>query len=177
MWVNLDLVCLCVSVYFSSSLQLLLSKLEKNKAMKAEDKAKCMTTLSMLIKSISKLQEEIKGMSSSNSQHRTAKSKAQVFTVHSCVRIKHVFYFLILCSGSYDHHTCPPVSTMSSDLYLMTWWEFTIQAQKELLDAELDLYKKSQSGEDTAMLQLQYTQLQIEVMFSYPYSTLQMMLS
>ncbi|CAF99779.1 unnamed protein product, partial [Tetraodon nigroviridis] len=92
--------------------KLLLSKLEKNKAMKAEDKAKCMKTLSMLIKSISNLQEEIKGMSSSNSQHRTAKSKAQ--------------------------------------------------AQKELLDAELDLYKKSQSGEDTAMLKLQYTQLQIE---------------
>lgn len=69
--------CVCVC---SSCLQLLLSKLEKNKAMKAEDKAKCMKTLSMLIKSISKLQEEIKGMSSTNSQHRTAKSKAQVFT-------------------------------------------------------------------------------------------------
>lgn len=62
-----------------SSLQLLLSKLEKNKAMKAEDKAKCMKTLSMLLKSISNLQEEIKGMSSS--QHRAAKSKAQVFTI------------------------------------------------------------------------------------------------
>lgn len=67
-------------IFFVSSSQLLLSKLEKNKAMKAEDKAKCMKTLSMLIKSISKLQEEIKGMSSSNSQQRTAKSKAQVFT-------------------------------------------------------------------------------------------------
>lgn len=64
----------------SLSLQLLLSKLEKNKGMKAEDKGKCMETLSMLIKSISKLQDEIKGMSSSNSQQRTAKSKAQVFT-------------------------------------------------------------------------------------------------
>lgn len=42
-----------------------------------------------------------------------------------------------------------------------------IQAQKELLDAELDLYKKSQAGEDTAMLKLQYTQLQIEVVASY----------
>lgn len=49
----------------------------------------------------------------------------------------------------------------------MSWWLFNIQAQKELLDAELDLYKKSQSGEDTAMLKLQYTQLQIEVLFSY----------
>lgn len=66
--------------FCSSSLQLLLSKLEKNKAMKAEDKAKCMKTLSMLIKSISKLQEEIKGMSSTNSQQRAPKSKTQVFT-------------------------------------------------------------------------------------------------
>ncbi len=38
-----------------------------------------------------------------------------------------------------------------------------VQAQKELLDAELDLYKKSQAGEDTAMLKIKYTQLQIEV--------------
>lgn len=54
----------------------------------------------------------------------------------------------------------------------MSWWWFNIQAQKELLDAELDLYKKSQSGEDTAMLKLHYTQLQIEVMFSDTYNTL-----
>lgn len=40
---------------------------------------------------------------------------------------------------------------------------FPPQAQKELLDAELDLYKKSQAGEDTAMLKMKYTQLQIEV--------------
>lgn len=41
---------------------------------------------------------------------------------------------------------------------------FSVQAQKELLDAELDLYKKTQAGEDTAMLKIKYTQLQIEVM-------------
>lgn len=41
---------------------------------------------------------------------------------------------------------------------------FPVQAQKELLDAELDLYKKTQAGEDTAMLKIKYTQLQIEVM-------------
>lgn len=92
--------------------KLLISKLEKNKAMKAEDKAKIMETLGMLTKSITKLQEEIKGISSSNNPLRTAKSKAQ--------------------------------------------------AQKELLDAELDLYKKTQAGEDTAMLKIKYTQLQIE---------------
>lgn len=39
----------------------------------------------------------------------------------------------------------------------------SLQAQKELLDAELDLYKKTQAGEDTAMLRIKYTQLQIEV--------------
>ncbi|XP_023259443.1 RNA-binding protein 26-like, partial [Seriola lalandi dorsalis] len=37
-----------------------------------------------------------------------------------------------------------------------------VQAQKELLDAELDLYKKTQAGEDTALLKIKYTQLQIE---------------
>uniref|UniRef100_A0A8C4EZS7 RNA binding motif protein 26 n=1 Tax=Dicentrarchus labrax TaxID=13489 RepID=A0A8C4EZS7_DICLA len=92
--------------------KLLISKLEKNKAMKAEDKAKIMETLGMLTKSITKLQEEIKGISGSNNPLRAAKSKAQ--------------------------------------------------AQKELLDAELDLYKKAQAGEDTAMLKIKYTQLQIE---------------
>lgn len=58
--------------------QLLISKLEKNKTMKAEDKAKIMETLGMLTKSITKLQEEIKGVSSATSLLRTAKSKAQV---------------------------------------------------------------------------------------------------
>nr|XP_040058663.1 RNA-binding protein 26 isoform X2 [Gasterosteus aculeatus aculeatus] len=92
--------------------KLLISKLEKNKTMKAEDKAKIMETLGTLTKSITKLQEEIKGVSGSNNQPRTAKSKAQ--------------------------------------------------AQKELLDAELDLYTKTQAGEDTASLRVKYTQLQIE---------------
>lgn len=38
-----------------------------------------------------------------------------------------------------------------------------LQAQKELLDTELDLYKKMQAGEDTAELKIKYTQLQLEV--------------
>ncbi|XP_054626022.1 RNA-binding protein 26 isoform X2 [Dunckerocampus dactyliophorus] len=92
--------------------KLLIAKLEKNKAMKAEDKAKIMETLGTLTKSITKLQEEIKSISSSSNLLHAAKSKAQ--------------------------------------------------AQKELLDAELDLYKKTQAGEDTALLKLKYTQLQIE---------------
>uniref|UniRef100_A0AAX7T5Y1 RNA binding motif protein 26 n=1 Tax=Astatotilapia calliptera TaxID=8154 RepID=A0AAX7T5Y1_ASTCA len=92
--------------------KLLISKLEKNKSMKAEDKAKIMETLDMLTKSITKLQEEIKLISSNSNPLRIAKSKAQ--------------------------------------------------AQKELLDAQLDLYKKTQAGEDTALLKIKYTQLQIE---------------
>lgn len=59
-------------------LQLLISKLEKNKTMKAEDKAKIMETLGTLTKSITKLQEEIKGISSSSNPLQVAKSKAQV---------------------------------------------------------------------------------------------------
>ncbi|XP_061618641.1 RNA-binding protein 26 isoform X3 [Phyllopteryx taeniolatus] len=93
--------------------KLLISKLEKNKTMKAEDKAKIMETLGTLTKSITKLQDEIKVISnSSNNLLHTVKSKAQ--------------------------------------------------AQRELLDTELDLYKKTQAGEDTALLKIKYTQLQIE---------------
>lgn len=50
--------------------------------MKAEDKAKIMETLGTLTKSITKLQEEIKGISSSNNPLRNAKSKAQVGICH-----------------------------------------------------------------------------------------------
>lgn len=51
--------------------------------MKAEDKAKIMETLSTLTKSITKLQEEIKGLSSCSNPLRTAKSKAQVGLISS----------------------------------------------------------------------------------------------
>ncbi|XP_042613434.1 RNA-binding protein 26-like isoform X2 [Cyprinus carpio] len=92
--------------------KLLISKLEKNKSMKAEDKAQIMLTLTTLTNSITKLQEEMKGLSSANALRTTLKSKAQ--------------------------------------------------AQKELLDTELDLYKKMQAGEDTAELKIKYTRLQLE---------------
>ncbi|XP_035249321.1 RNA-binding protein 26 isoform X1 [Anguilla anguilla] len=91
--------------------KLLISKLEKNKSIKPEDKAKVMETLTMLTKNIIKLQAEIKAVSSGNAQ-KVVKSKAQ--------------------------------------------------AQKELLDTELDLYKKMQAGEDIAQLRIKYTQLQLE---------------
>uniref|UniRef100_A0A673H0V9 RNA-binding protein 26-like n=1 Tax=Sinocyclocheilus rhinocerous TaxID=307959 RepID=A0A673H0V9_9TELE len=93
-------------------LQLLISKLEKNKSMKTEDKAQIMLTLTTLTNSITRLQEQMKGLSSANALRTTLKSKAQ--------------------------------------------------AQKELLDTELDLYKKMQAGEDTAELKIKYTQLQLE---------------
>uniref|UniRef100_A0A671NXV0 RNA-binding protein 26-like n=1 Tax=Sinocyclocheilus anshuiensis TaxID=1608454 RepID=A0A671NXV0_9TELE len=92
--------------------KLLISKLEKNRSMKAEDKALIMQTLTTFTNSITKLQEEMKGLSSANALKTTLKSKAQ--------------------------------------------------AQKELLDTELDLYKKIQAGEDTAELKIKYTQLQLE---------------
>uniref|UniRef100_A0A8C2BAW3 RNA-binding protein 26 n=1 Tax=Cyprinus carpio TaxID=7962 RepID=A0A8C2BAW3_CYPCA len=92
--------------------KLLISKLEKNRSMKAEDKALIMQTLTTFTNSITKLQEEMKGLSGANALRTTLKSKAQ--------------------------------------------------AQKELLDTELDLYKKMQAGEDTAELKIKYTQLQLE---------------
>lgn len=57
--------------------------------MKAEDKAKIMETLGTLTKSITKLQEEIKGISSSSNPLQGTKSKAQVGLKpgrsHTCV--------------------------------------------------------------------------------------------
>ncbi|XP_041115635.1 RNA-binding protein 26-like [Polyodon spathula] len=91
--------------------KILISKLEKNKAMKAEDKAEIMKTLKTLTNSITKLKDELKAISS-GIPHKTMKTKAQM--------------------------------------------------QKELLDSELDLYKKMQAGEDVAQLRKKYTELQLE---------------
>lgn len=38
--------------------------------------------------------------------------------------------------------------------------------QKELLDTELDLYKKMQAGEEVTELRRKYTELQLEVRFT-----------
>uniref|UniRef100_A0A4W5M8W3 RNA binding motif protein 26 n=1 Tax=Hucho hucho TaxID=62062 RepID=A0A4W5M8W3_9TELE len=59
--------------------KLLICKLEKSKTMKAEDKAVIMTTLGTLTKSITELQQEIKGISNSSGLRGAPKSKAQVF--------------------------------------------------------------------------------------------------
>ncbi|KAM4795167.1 RNA-binding protein 26 isoform 2-T2 [Rhinophrynus dorsalis] len=92
--------------------KMLISKLEKNKTMKSEDKAEILKTLETLTNSITKLRDELKAVSSGGNAVKTNKSKAQM--------------------------------------------------QKELLDTELDLYKKIQAGEDVTELRRKYTELQLE---------------
>ncbi|XP_028655410.1 LOW QUALITY PROTEIN: RNA-binding protein 26 [Erpetoichthys calabaricus] len=91
--------------------KILISKLEKNKSMKSEDKADIMKTLAALTESITKLKDELKAVSSGIPQ-KAIKTKTQM--------------------------------------------------QKELLDTELDLYKKMQAGEDVTLLRKKYTELQLE---------------
>ncbi|CAH2223749.1 RNA-binding 26 isoform X1 [Pelobates cultripes] len=92
--------------------KILISKIEKNKNMKSEDKAEILKTLETLTNSITKLRDELKAVSSTGNVMRSNKSRAQT--------------------------------------------------QKELLDTELDLYKKIQAGEDVAELRRKYTELQLE---------------
>ncbi|KAM5181148.1 RNA-binding protein 26 [Mantella aurantiaca] len=92
--------------------KMLISKIEKNKTMKAEDKAEILKTLETLTNSITKLRDELKAVSSAGTALKSNKSKAQM--------------------------------------------------QKELLDTELDLYKKLQAGEDVSGLRRKYTELQLE---------------
>uniref|UniRef100_A0A8C6YSA5 RNA-binding protein 26 n=1 Tax=Nothoprocta perdicaria TaxID=30464 RepID=A0A8C6YSA5_NOTPE len=94
--------------------KMLISKLEKNKAMKSEDKAEIMKTLEILTNSITKLKDELKGVSSGG--------------------------------------TPTPLKSMKTKA----------QMQKELLDTELDLYKKMQAGEEVTELRRKYTELQLE---------------
>ncbi|KAE8625991.1 hypothetical protein XENTR_v10006472 [Xenopus tropicalis] len=92
--------------------KILISKLEKNKNIKSEDKAEILKTLETLTNSITKLRDELKAVSSTGHIVKNNKSKAQM--------------------------------------------------QKELLDTELDLYKKIQAGEDVTELRKKYTELQLE---------------
>ncbi|XP_060129337.1 RNA-binding protein 26 isoform X2 [Zootoca vivipara] len=93
--------------------KMLISKLEKNKTMKSEDKAEIMKTLETLTNSITKLKDELKGVST-------------------------------------------PASIPLKNMKTKT------QMQKELLDTELDLYKKMQAGEEVTELRRKYTELQLE---------------
>ncbi|NXN37779.1 RBM27 protein, partial [Rhinoptilus africanus] len=91
--------------------KMLISKLEKNKAMKPEERAEIMKTLKELAGKISQLKDELK-TSSTTSTPSKVKSKTE--------------------------------------------------AQKELLDAELDFHKRLSSGEDTTELRKKLNQLQVE---------------
>ncbi|XP_030328702.1 RNA-binding protein 26 isoform X5 [Strigops habroptila] len=93
--------------------KMLISKLEKNKVMKSEDKAEIMKTLEILTNSITKLKDELKGVSPGGGT---------------------------------------PLKSMKTKT----------QMQKELLDTELDLYKKMQAGEEVTELRRKYTELQLE---------------
>ncbi|KAJ8246669.1 hypothetical protein GJAV_G00254090 [Gymnothorax javanicus] len=90
----------------------LISKLEKNKKMKPEERARIMATLKDLTQKISQLKDEAKP--APNSAAKSAQPKTK------------------------------------------------IDAQKELLDAELDFHKKLSSGEDTTDLKRRLGQLQLE---------------
>ncbi|KAG9334834.1 hypothetical protein JZ751_006403 [Albula glossodonta] len=90
----------------------LISKLEKNKKMKPEERARIMTTLKDLAHKISQLKDEMKP--APNSVAKSAQPKTK------------------------------------------------IDAQKELLDAELDFHKKLSSGEDTTDLKRRLSLLQVE---------------
>uniref|UniRef100_A0A4W3GB50 RNA binding motif protein 27 n=1 Tax=Callorhinchus milii TaxID=7868 RepID=A0A4W3GB50_CALMI len=92
--------------------KVLICKLEKNKTMKKEERAKIMKTIKDLTERISQLRDELKATSPSTSLPSQLKSKSD--------------------------------------------------AQKELLDAELDFHKKLNSGEDTTDLRKKLNQLQLE---------------
>ncbi|XP_048667701.1 RNA-binding protein 27 isoform X7 [Marmota marmota marmota] len=91
--------------------KMLISKLEKNKNMKPEERANIMKTLKELGEKISQLKDELK--------------------------------------------TSSAVSTPSKV-------KTKTEAQKELLDTELDLHKRLSSGEDTTELRKKLNQLQVE---------------
>ncbi|XP_025065306.1 RNA-binding protein 27 isoform X2 [Alligator sinensis] len=91
--------------------KMLISKLEKNKAMKPEERAEIMKTLNELTEKISQLKDELKTSSTASTPSKL-KSKTE--------------------------------------------------AQKEILDAELDLHKRLSSGEDTTELRKKLNQLQVE---------------
>ncbi|POI28620.1 hypothetical protein CIB84_007630, partial [Bambusicola thoracicus] len=91
--------------------KMLISKLEKNKGMKPEERAEIMKTLKELSGKISQLKDELKTSSTASTPSKL-KSKTE--------------------------------------------------AQKELLDAELDFHKRLSSGEDTTELRKKLNQLQVE---------------
>ncbi|KAJ7409035.1 RNA-binding protein 26 isoform X3 [Pitangus sulphuratus] len=78
--------------------KMLISKLEKNKAMKSEDKAEIMKTLEILTNSITKLKDELKGVSpGGGTPLKSMKTKTQVlFNIQPSDHIFHNIVFLLL---------------------------------------------------------------------------------
>lgn len=71
--------CWVKRLFFFWTGQMLISKLEKNKAMKSEDKAEIMKTLEILTNSITKLKDELKGVSpGGGTPLKSMKTKTQV---------------------------------------------------------------------------------------------------
>lgn len=70
---------MCLIFLFLKIGQMLISKLEKNKAMKSEDKAEIMKTLEVLTKNITKLKDEVKAASPGRCLPKSIKTKTQVF--------------------------------------------------------------------------------------------------
>ncbi|XP_075872990.1 RNA-binding protein 27 isoform X5 [Nelusetta ayraudi] len=122
----------------------LINRLEKNRGMKPEERAMVMKTLKELTEKISQLQNEMTPTSQGpapKTNHGQAKTKTDVGPAH------HLLLLLMLW----------PMTRSHSLLLLLL-----LQAQKELLDAELDFHKKLSSGEDTTDLKRKLGQLQVE---------------
>lgn len=115
--------------------------------MKPEERAKVMKTLKELTEKISQLQNEMTPTSQGPASRTTpcqAKTKTDVGPAH----------LLLLMLW--------PIKRSHSLLLLVL-----LQAQKELLDAELDFHKKMSSGEDTTDLKRKLGQLQVEVLLQH----------
>ncbi|KAJ7421818.1 hypothetical protein WISP_41019 [Willisornis vidua] len=176
--------------------KMLISKLEKNKAMKSEDKAEIMKTLEILTNSITKLKDELKGVSpGGGTPLKSMKTKTQDFMYIQFVSYLDSRSSLLELTLGTEWLESGPVE---KDLGVLvnSWLNMSQQCaqvakkaygildyvknsvtsrtreeiiplfsglmQKELLDTELDLYKKMQAGEEVTELRRKYTELQLE---------------
>lgn len=121
--------------------QALINRLEKNRGMKPEERANVMKTLKELTEKIAQLQNEMNPspasqVSAPKPNHSQPKTKTDV---------------------------SPRGSEPLGSVGVNGLRRLSVQAQKELLDAELDFHKKMSSGEDTTDLKRKLGQLQVEV--------------
>lgn len=109
--------------------------------MKPEERANIMKTLKELTEKIAQLQNEMNPspasqVSTPKPNHSQPKTKTDV---------------------------SPRGSEPLGNVEVNRFHRLSVQAQKELLDAELDFHKKMSSGEDTTDLKRKLGQLQVEV--------------